>query len=93
MSRNPDGTFKTGDAETRESARKGGTASGGSRAQAQHGQRHAKPSQQSQSSPGHDSPPGGNSASERGGKRDDQMHLRDDNDRDDTSQSDDDVDE
>jgi hypothetical protein len=48
MSRNPDGTFKTGDAETRESARKGGEASGGSR---QHGQRHAKPGQQSQSEP------------------------------------------
>jgi len=36
MSRNPDGTFKSGDPETRETARRGGEASGGSR-QALHG--------------------------------------------------------
>ena len=39
MARNPDGTFKSGDPETKETARKGGEASGGvrsSKAQQRH---------------------------------------------------------
>ncbi len=73
--RNPDGTFKTGDSETREAARKGGEASGGSRAQ--RGQRNEKSPQHTQSTPGDDnSHSNGDQSHVRNGRAHDTHNMR-----------------